>query len=132
MQVAYILSLRRMAERARNRGPFWNHARYRRPIVFSTLAYPIPFCPVLTDPTASVSIRHSSSACNIRGQWRSLSVQIFEFEYAISALKSTVKEFVLQTCYGVLKRYNTYIDLRSCSNILHVPQPQQVHSVRYF
>lgn len=39
-------------DRGRNRGPFWNHARYRRPIVFSTLAYPIPFCPVLTDPMA--------------------------------------------------------------------------------
>lgn len=75
MQVAYILSLRRTVARRRNRGPFWNHARYRRPIVFSTLAYPIPFCPFLTDsipPFALfLSIRHSSGARNIRDHWRS-------------------------------------------------------------
>lgn len=146
MQVAYILSLKRMVEIGahRNRGPFWNHARYRRPIVFSTLhAYPIPFCPVLTDPMAlpfSSGI-HRAGVISASIDAVSCEVQIFEFEYAIllkSARSWTSKDLSRKRLrkrrarsFIKLLKY-CYIHIMHCSDKFLTRVAQQILLMSYF
>lgn len=117
MQVAYIPSLGRMAEWARNRGLLWNHTRYRRPIVFSTHAYPIPFCPILTDPVAPVSIQHSSSTCNIRGQCSLSPMCRYLSSNTWFLLKNTIKKLAW-TSKNVVCRFKKILHLYRFAKLL--------------
>lgn len=60
MQAAYICTIREAGWRVGGEieGPFRNHTRYRRPIVFPVFAHPIPSCPILARAALLLSNIH--------------------------------------------------------------------------